>query len=118
MGLRVSCSALSKDFAHEVVRKVPVWAEKVVTHLCYYLDSGKRADVNMPIRQVPIGRYFENLLKVREHPVVKDLSKVWNNYEKTDKSKHLFEDVGVVAYLAVSLFVHELLGYFSISDVI
>jgi len=100
MGLRVSCSALSGDFAREVVRTVPVWAEKVVTHLCYYLDSGKRADVNMPIRQVPIGRYFENLLRVREHPVVKDLSKVWNNYEKTDKSKHLFEDVGIVAYLA------------------
>lgn len=81
--------------------KVTPFTELLSRQFGYWLDSGKKADSEIPLRQVDERLYYDNLLKVHEHEVVKNLSEKWNEYEKTDKSKHLFEDVGITSYLAV-----------------
>uniref|UniRef100_A0AC34QDB8 tRNA (uracil-O(2)-)-methyltransferase n=1 Tax=Panagrolaimus sp. JU765 TaxID=591449 RepID=A0AC34QDB8_9BILA len=98
-GLQASFCVIS-PVEDSVKSVLPDWCGNFARHFAYYLDTGKRVEVDPPLRLIDQNEYYEKLMKIRESSIVKELSKKWNDYERTDKSKHLFEDVGTVAYLA------------------
>uniref|UniRef100_A0A914Z0S6 tRNA (uracil-O(2)-)-methyltransferase n=1 Tax=Panagrolaimus superbus TaxID=310955 RepID=A0A914Z0S6_9BILA len=78
---------------------VLIFTDNIVKGISHWIHSQKKANVNVPLCCVP-SSYYSVLEDVRKHSVVQGLSNCWSNFERTNKAKHLYEDVGIVAYLA------------------
>uniref|UniRef100_A0AC34FNL1 tRNA (uracil-O(2)-)-methyltransferase n=1 Tax=Panagrolaimus sp. ES5 TaxID=591445 RepID=A0AC34FNL1_9BILA len=78
---------------------VLIFTENIVKGISHWIHSQKIASVNVPLSCVP-SSYYSILEEIRQHPVVLDLSNCWSDYERTNKAKHIYENIGIVAYLA------------------
>uniref|UniRef100_A0A7E4VLM4 tRNA (uracil-O(2)-)-methyltransferase n=1 Tax=Panagrellus redivivus TaxID=6233 RepID=A0A7E4VLM4_PANRE len=90
--------AVLPEVKEDVVEAMANHTNSMVKGIAHWVLSGKQPNA-LPLSCID-SEYYEYLAAIRKGPVVTELSSIWNTYERTNKAKHLFEDVGIVAYLA------------------